>query len=201
MEPKYNQQKILFGTCVQIERLDQRHLPDLEKHFENDLFQFYPRTDYRQAKEFCEENWECEQSGNFEAFAIIDLTSRAAIGCVEYSGIDKLNRKLEIGGSWLGKQYQGGPWNTEVKLLLLKEAFEARNLLRVQFTTDSLNLQSQAALKKIGATFEGMLRNHSIQPNGRVRHNVYFSVIKEEWQVVKALLEKRLDEKMKKQFQ
>lgn len=188
----------LVGSSVRLERLKLKHVNDLEKSFDPELFKFCPRTDYINAKEFCEENWECERNGKFEPFAIINQLSNEAIGCVEYSGVDESNRKLEIGGSWLGKKFQGGPWNTEAKLLLLTEAFETRALLRVQFTTDSLNLQSQAALKKIGASFEGILRNHSIQPDGRIRHNAYFSIVDEEWITTKEHLKKRLEVKLRK---
>lgn len=186
---------VLMGQCVRIEPLKEKHLPGLEKNFDPTLFKYYPRTDYRSAQEFCDENWACEKSGTFEPYVIIDQTSGEAIGCVEYSGIDQKNRKLEIGGSWLGRKFQGGPWNTEAKLLLLSEAFEKRGFIRVQFTTDSLNLQSQAALEKIGAKREGVLRNHSIQPDGRIRHNVYFSVVSEEWPRTKEHLIARLQAK------
>lgn len=188
--------KTLSGTFVRLEPSDAEHLLGLERNFDPILFQFYPRTDYQNAHEFCDENLECERKGDFEPYAIIDQKSYEAIGCVEFSSIDHINRKLEIGGSWLGLQFQGGPWNCDTKLLLLTEAFEARKLIRVQFATDSLNLQSQSALNKIGAKLEGILRNHSIQPDGRIRHNAYFSIISDEWSTTKLYLEDRLNEKI-----
>jgi RimJ/RimL family protein N-acetyltransferase len=187
----------LLGQCVRLEPLGPEHVSSLEKNFNPSLFRFYPKTDYRSAQEFCEENWACEKTGNFEPYAIIDQASHQVIGCVEYSSIDQKNKSLEIGGSWLGLEFQGGPWNSEAKLLLLTEAFEKRNCIRVQFKTDSLNIQSQSALHQIGARNEGTLRNSSIQPDGRIRHDVIFSVIREDWPEVKEHLQARLAKKLK----
>ena len=77
-------------------------------------------------------------------------------------------------------------------MLLLTYAFEVLNLNRVEFKTDSLNAKSQKALERIGATQEGTLRHHMIQPDGRLRDSVYFSILKNEWATVKPKLESML---------
>lgn len=110
---------------------------------------------------------------NFIPFAIVHKSTGEAIGCTEFSGIDDKNRKLEIGGSWLKPAFHGTAANTESKFLLLTHAFEVLNFVRVQFTTDVMNVRSRAAIEKIGGQFEGILRNAMILPNGKLRDDAY----------------------------
>ena len=103
--------------------------------------------------------------------------------------IEPSNRSVEIGGTWYGLAYQRTGINTECKYLLLRHAFEVWGCLRVQLKTDLLNLRSQAAIERIGAVKEGVLRNHMVLPDGRIRDTVMYSIIKAEWPAVKARLE------------
>jgi RimJ/RimL family protein N-acetyltransferase len=103
--------------------------------------------------------------------------------------IDERNRAVEVGGTWYGLAYQRTAVNTECKYLLLRHAFEAWGCIRVQLKTDLNNVRSQAAIERIGAVREGVLRNHMIRPDGTVRHSVIYSVIDSEWPQVKARLE------------
>ena len=98
------------------------------------------------------------------------------------------HRRLEIGWTWVGTAFQRSGANREAKLLQLTHAFETLGANRVEFKTHSRNERSRNALAGIGATFEGVFRNHSIMPDGSIRHSAYFSVIAEEWPEVKAAL-------------
>ena len=121
-------------------------------------------------------------------FAVIDRQAGTAIGCTRYMDIQPQNRGLEIGGTWYGKAYQRTAANTECKTLLLTHAFENLGCIRVQFKTDSRNTASQKALERIGAVREGILRDHMIRPDGTVRSSVYYSILKNEWPVVRERL-------------
>jgi len=106
--------------------------------------------------------------------------------------IDRTNRKMEIGHTWLSASVQRSSVNTEAKLLLLTYAFEVMDAVRVQFTTDELNQKSRAAILRLGAVQEGIVRHERIMPDGRKRNSVRFSMIDTEWEAVKAGLELRL---------
>jgi RimJ/RimL family protein N-acetyltransferase len=107
--------------------------------------------------------------------------------------IDKTHHRVEIGSTWIGREWQRTAVNTEAKYLLLRHAFETLGCLRVELKTDSLNDKSRAAILRIGAKEEGIFRNHMITSSGRVRHTVYFSVVDSEWPGVKARLERKLN--------
>ena len=134
--------------------------------------------------------WQAD--GTALPFAIIERTSEMAIGSTRYANIDTANRRLEIGWTWIGRKWQRTAVNTEAKYLLLRHAFETLGCIRVEFKTDELNQQSRAAIIRIGATEEGVFRNHGIAPGGRIRNSVYYSIIDPEWPRVKMSLEERL---------
>jgi N-acetyltransferase len=136
-----------------------------------------------------------EQERGFEQpFAIIDVERNRIVGSTRYTRIDAANRQREIGYTWLAASAQRTPINTEAKYLLLKNAFENQGCIRVEFMTDVLNERSRAAILRIGARQEGILRNHMIMPNGRYRDSVCFSVIESEWPGVKERLIARLSD-------
>jgi RimJ/RimL family protein N-acetyltransferase len=119
-------------------------------------------------------------------FATIDRASGRAIGSSRYLSIVPEHRRLEIGWTWIASAFQRTGANREAKLLQLTHAFETLGANRVEFKTHALNERSRTALAGIGATFEGVFRNHMIMPDGSIRHSAYFSVIAEEWPDVKA---------------
>ncbi len=135
---------------------------------------------------------ELQKEGKALPFAIIEKTSGRAIGSTRYGNIDGANKSVEIGWTWVARSWQRTPVNTECKYLLLKHAFETLGCIRVEFKTDSTNMQSRNALARIGAREEGILRNHMITPSGRVRHSVYFSITDSEWESLKKGLEAKL---------
>ena len=131
-------------------------------------------------------------AGSVLAFAIELREASEVIGSTRFWKIDRQNRKLEIGHTWIGASWQRSFVNTEAKHLMLRHAFEEMRCVRVQFTTDVLNEKSRAAIVRLGAQQEGIVRHERIMPDGRKRDSVRFSIIDDEWPVVKARLEAAL---------
>ncbi|HLN25719.1 MAG TPA: GNAT family protein [Patescibacteria group bacterium] len=133
-----------------------------------------------------------QQAGTVMPFVIIQPATGRVVGCTRFWKIDRANRTLEIGHTWLSASVQRSRINTEAKLLLLTYAFETMACIRVQFTTDELNEKSRAAILRIGATQEGLIRHERIMPDGRKRNSLRFSIIDSEWPEVKAALLQKL---------
>ncbi|EAL71506.1 hypothetical protein DDB_G0271854 [Dictyostelium discoideum AX4] len=127
-------------------------------------------------------------NGTVIPFVIINNENGKIIGSTRFWKVDIVNRKLEIGHTWLSKSIQRSGVNTECKYLLLKFAFEEMNAIRVQFTTDELNEASQKAILRIGAIKEGIIRHERIMPDGRKRNSIRYSIIDSEWKQVKLKL-------------
>jgi RimJ/RimL family protein N-acetyltransferase len=123
----------------------------------------------------------------------IHLESGRVAGATRYLNIVPQDRGLEIGGTWYGPEFQRTVVNTECKYLLLSHAFERLGCIRVQLKTDLRNERSQRAIERIGAVKEGVLRNHMILPDGRIRHSVFYSILDTEWPEVKNRLEGMLE--------
>jgi RimJ/RimL family protein N-acetyltransferase len=132
------------------------------------------------------------EAGTVMPFVIVRRETGAVVGSTRFWKIDRANRKLEIGHTWLGESAQRSAINTEAKYLLLSHAFDIMQCVRVQFTTDELNEKSRAAILRIGAKQEGIVRHERIMPDGRKRNSVRFSIIDTEWPEVKAMLEAKL---------
>ncbi|VWD60232.1 GCN5 family N-acetyltransferase [Burkholderia lata] len=127
-------------------------------------------------------------AGTVMPFTIVDRASGRVIGSTRFWKIDRKNRKLEIGHTWLSESAQRTRANTEAKWLLLGYAFDELQCVRVQFTTDELNEKSRAAILRLGARQEGIVRHERIMPDGRKRNSVRFSIIDDEWPEVRARL-------------
>ena len=127
--------------------------------------------------------------GSHVPFAIVEQATGQAIGSTRYFDIKPEHRNLEIGHTWLGKQYWRTRVNTECKYLLLRHAFETLGCARVQLKTDRLNVRSQAAIKRLGAVEEGTLRKHMWVQGRRFRDTVLFSIVDDEWPAVREHLE------------
>lgn len=125
-------------------------------------------------------------------FAIVEKKSGQVIGSTRYANIERAHRRVEIGWTWVARQWQRTAVNTECKYLLLRHAFETLGSMRVELKTDSLNEKSRNAILRIGAKQEGVFRNHMITASGRIRHSIYFSIIDSEWPEVKSRLEEKL---------
>ncbi len=126
-------------------------------------------------------------------FAQVERATGRAVGITTYRDIDERHRTLEVGGTWLGRPWWRTAINTEAKLLILGHAFEVLQANRVAIKTDIRNERSQAAIERLGAKREGVLRHQYIRPDGTLRDTVLYSVIPEEWPAVRASLRQRLD--------
>ena len=121
-----------------------------------------------------------QTEGTVMPFAVTLSSDQRVIGSTRFWKIDRENRKLEIGHTWYSQSWQKTAANTESKLLLLQYAFEQLKCVRVQFTTDVLNERSQAAILRIGAVQESVIRNERIMPDGRKRTSIRYSIIDDE---------------------
>jgi RimJ/RimL family protein N-acetyltransferase len=128
-------------------------------------------------------------AGTLVPFVQVEAATGRAVGRTNYMDISARDRGLEIGGTWVGRPWQRTGINTEAKYLLLCHAFEDLGAVRVQLKTDRRNRQSQAAIERLGAVREGVLRRHMIVRDGHVRDTVMYSILDHEWPAVKARLE------------
>jgi RimJ/RimL family protein N-acetyltransferase len=125
-------------------------------------------------------------------YAQIDAASGRAVGVTTYRDVDERHRTLEVGGTWIGRPWWRSAINTEAKLLFLGHAFETLRANRVAIKTDIRNERSQAAIARLGAVREGVLRRQYMRRDGSLRDTVIYSIVPEEWPAVKARLQSRL---------
>jgi len=162
----------------------------------DDTFRWIPYS-MRSAEDF--QNWtdkalaEQERSESL-VFVTVAPNSGELVGSTRFMNIDRTNRRVEIGSTWIAPKWQRTAINTEAKYLMLRHAFETWGCIRVELKTDALNQKSRNAILRIGAKEEGTLRRHLITWTGRVRDTVYFSILDHEWPEVKARLEARLSQ-------
>jgi RimJ/RimL family protein N-acetyltransferase len=186
---------------IRLEPLETRHAPDLLAAADPELF----RHSMQAPAEWSVRGFEAEIEKtkafpDVVAFAMIEEATGRAIGRSTYMDVRAPHRGVEIGRTWIGRAWHGTRVNPEAKYLMLRHAFETLSptAIRVQVTTSGTNLHSQAAIAKLGAVKEGVLRNARIMPPGldraepAVRDWVIFSILAEEWPTAKARLEARL---------
>jgi RimJ/RimL family protein N-acetyltransferase len=122
-------------------------------------------------------------------FVTHELSTGRPIGMSRYMAIDPAHRRLEIGHTWVASDWQRRGFNAEAKLLMLAHAFETLGAHRVEFKTHAANDKARAGLLGIGATYEGLFRKHMVMPDGSFRDSAWYSIIHDEWPVVKPRLE------------
>lgn len=183
----------LTGRHVRLEPLTEAHLPDLFAAGGNDeeVWRWQggpaPRTEEELGRTLGEV-LQAADRGEYVPFAVVLLGTGRAIGWTTFLDVAVADERLEIGWTWYGRAYWRSAVNTEAKLLLLTHAFEELGMGRVQLKTDHLNHRSQAAIERLGARREGVLRRHRRRPDGTWRDSVYFSILADEWPGVKARL-------------
>ncbi|HEX2115742.1 MAG TPA: GNAT family protein [Alphaproteobacteria bacterium] len=184
----------LTGEHAVLEPLSRGHLGPMAAVLDPKLLQWFPKpvTNDSELADFIEEALHAQDAGTALPFATIERATNKVVGSTRFANIDRANRRLEIGWTWIGRPWQRTAINTEAKLLMLTHAFETLGAIRVEFKTDSLNRQSRAALTRLGAVEEGTFRNHMITASGRIRHSVWFSIVDSEWIKAKRRLEERL---------
>jgi RimJ/RimL family protein N-acetyltransferase len=127
-------------------------------------------------------------------FTIIEKSSNKIAGSMSMGNISIHDLRLEIGWSWLNKNFRGTDINRHAKYSMMKYAFDVLNFERVEFKTDILNERARKGLQKIGGKEEGILRSHMTMWNNRRRDSIYYSVLKNEWQQLKQTIFKDLEE-------
>jgi len=181
----------LTGDHVVLEPAADRHLPDLlEAGQDEQVWAWLPWRRPRTEQELAE-----ILAGERRValpFAQVERATGRAVGITTYRDIDERHRTLEVGGTWIGRPWWRTAINTEAKLLILGHAFETLEANRVAIKTDIRNERSQAAIARLGAKREGVLRHQYIRPDGTLRDTVMYSVIPEEWPAVRAYLRERL---------
>ena len=186
----------LEGGIVRLEPLAMGHVADLAAiGIDEEIWRNMPYgriTSEADVHRWVEAILRLAEQGTDIPFAAVHLASGRVAGATRYMEIRPAHRGLEIGGTWYGAEYRATAVNTECKYLLLRHAFETMGCVRVQFKTDLRNVRSQRAIERIGAKKEGILRNHMILPDGRLRDSVYYSVLDSEWPRVKTILEQKL---------
>jgi RimJ/RimL family protein N-acetyltransferase len=187
----------LEGSVVRLEPIRREHAEifwEIAEGALDDIFQWIPyrmktREDFQRV---IEKAFDEQDRGESVVFATVERRSGRAIGSTRFMNIDRANRRVEIGSTWITPAWQRTAVNTEAKYLMLRHAFEEWKCIRVELKTDGLNQKSRNAILRIGAKEEGTLRRHLITWTGRVRDSVYFSILDSEWPEVKTALELKL---------
>lgn len=183
-----NSNTILNGKLVALIPLETNHFEELELLARDTrIWEFIPAD--MSSSEKCLKAFQTaldnKEKGTEFPFVIYSKTENKLIGSTRLMEIVPLHRRLEIGWTWLHPEYWATAVNLECKLLLLTFCFEDLKTIRVQLKTDEKNLRSRKAIEKIGAQYEGILRQDRIKDNGTVRSTAYFSIIDSEWKTAK----------------
>ncbi len=179
---------ILEGRSVRLEPLQEEQVSELfPAAAEEDIWKYMSmqvRTEGDLAR-WVSQRLEAVKNGTALAFLQRDIQTSQAFGSTSLFDIDKQNRRMEIGHTWIGRTHRRTAANTESKLLLFTYAFEELHAVRVQLKTDPRNMRSQAAIERLGAVREGQLRNYIVFEDGAVHDRIMYSVTDSEWPRVK----------------
>lgn len=181
----------LEGAHVRLEPLERSHVPALIPIAQDpELWRIGVETAATPEllRAYVERALAARDAGVALPFVTIERSSGKAVGSTRFGNYDRVNRRIEIGWTWIAAPWQRTAVNTEAKLLMLTHAFETLELRRVELKTDVLNARSRAAILRLGATEEGIFRQHVVTWNGRVRDSVWFSIVGSEWPAVKQRL-------------
>lgn len=181
---------ILTGQHARLELLQVEHYDDLvEAVKDGELWKlwytFVPKPE--DMKKEIDRRLKLFEKKSMLPFSVIDLKTNKAIGMTTFLNIDSENKRVEIGGTWYRKSAQRTAINTECKYLLLTHAFEVKKAIAVEFRTHVANLASRKAIERLGAKFDGVLRNHMILPNGELRDTAVYSILPNEWEEIKEI--------------
>ena len=183
----------LENAHVRLEPLDPEHEADLAAAadgLEHAWYTSVPRPDGVAADIAQRLAW--RDQGTMNPWAVRRLDTGRVVGTTTFCNIDQPNRHVEIGHTWIGLEAQRTAVNTASKLLLLTHAFEECDAIAVEFRTHWHNRQSRAAIARLGAKQDGVLRNHRLGPDGSLRDTVVFSILPHEWPAAKLGLQERL---------
>ena len=186
---------VLEGRHVRLEPLEARHREDLVAAASED-----PETFRFMGTSIALHGWDAwlkealdgVTDGRYVVWATVERETGRAVGSTRFGDISPADGRVEIGWTWIAPSRQRTAVNTEAKLLQLRYAFDDLGATRVALKTDGRNLRSQAAIERLGAVREGVLRRHMRLPDGYLRDTVYYSILADEWPALKARLEERL---------
>ncbi|MCX6125927.1 MAG: GNAT family protein [Proteobacteria bacterium] len=187
---------MLDGTRVSLRPLEPHHAATLFEIGKGvNIWQWYPDRieSIEDMERIVAQALAARELGLALPFVIVDRQTHAIIGSSRFFNVFPDHRRLEIGWTWIGTQWQRTSVNTEAKYLMLRYAFEVMNCLRVELKTDSRNVNSQQAMLRLGLKQEGILRNHMITHDGHNRDSVYFSVVAPEWPPMQEFIESKLE--------
>ncbi len=181
----------LSGQQVRLEPLQASHCAGLQEAVrDGELWRLWytsvPKPDAMAAE--ITRRLALHSRGTMLPFTVCNAEGRI-VGMTTYMNIDRVNRRVEIGSTWLAASCQRGPMNTEAKLLLLGHAFEKLDCIAVEFRTHRLNLQSRRAIERLGAQLDGMLRAHQRSADGTLRDTAVYSITAPEWPVIRSHLQ------------
>ena len=183
----------LEGSVVRLEPIRHEHEQlfwDVAKNDLEEIFRWipYPMRTAEDFRKLVDKAFAEQDQGESVVFATVERSSGRVVGSTRFMNIDRANRRVEIGSTWIAPAWQRTAVNTEAKYLMLRHAFEVWGSIRVELKTDALNQKSRNAILRIGAKEEGTLRRHLVTWTGRVRDTVYFSILDSEWPQVKERL-------------
>ena len=185
----------LRGSKISLEPLELAHVSELWNLAQDEsIWQWIPSRlcSYEDTNKYVTEALKKREIELEMPFVIRLQSTQEIVGSTRFMNIFKADRRVEIGSTWLTPAWQRSFVNTEAKLLLLSHAFEILRCIRVELKTDVFNEKSRRAIERIGAKPEGILRNHKICADGRIRDTIYYSLTYEEWPAAKARLQERL---------
>lgn len=187
---------LLSGRHVRLEPLEPRHVPALlDAARDPETFRYFltpPLGEAGAMTRWLETILKNQAAGTDVGWATVRLADHRVVGATTFLDIRRANRGLEIGNTWITPGAQRTAVNTEAKFLQLRHAFEDLGAWRVQLKTDERNAISRAAIARLGASFEGVLRKYQARYDGFVRNTAMFSLLAEEWPAAKAGLEAKL---------
>ena len=168
---------------IQLSDLDEMHTRCLDKemwyYFTSDL------SNKTELQEWINDAILAREKKIRVAFTVLDANTMQIIGSTSLGSISERDKRIEIGWTWLTKNYHGKGFNRAVKLLLLNYCFEECAMQRVEIKTDVLNMPARKAVEKIGFVEEGVLRSHTQMINNRRRDTIYYGLLKTEWESIK----------------
>lgn len=192
-EPKPVEAVILQGKTLRLEPLNETHFDGLAARVADKGALIFKNTPLGPSfEQYFAAAMSARLPNAHMPFVLISKADNATIGMSRLFDVELDNASLEIGYTWYHPDFWGGATNPDAKLTFMTHIFEELGFNRIQLKTDERNVHSRAAMTKMGAQFEGVLREHKRLPDGRMRSSAFFSVLKAEWPTVKAGLEARL---------
>src|SRR5688572_8503012 len=183
---------LLEGKKVKLIPLEKEHYEGLITAAQNpDIWTFFNFNGMNTEvlTGFLDEALQMRETGAHYPFVVMDKANNKIIGTTRFGNINKPHRGLEIGWTWYNPEYWSKGYNEECKLLLLTYCFEELKAIRVEIKAWEKNLRSRKAIERIGAKYEGVLRNHMIRQDGVIRSTAYYSILPEEWDEVRHILQ------------